>query len=82
MSKNITDGILLNAGFMDASGNTFKLRIKGGYITLRYSQPPFGRCWNCSVDTTNDMSTTDIQTVEQFNKLMELMDIDFRLKEE
>lgn len=26
MSKNITDGILLNAGFMDASDNTFKLR--------------------------------------------------------
>lgn len=82
MSKDITDDILLKAGFMDASGNAFKLFVEGGYIILQYVQQPFGRCWKCSVDNNNDMSTTDIQTIDHFNKLMELMDINFRIKEE
>lgn len=82
MSKDITKDILLKAGFMDASGNAFKLFVEGGYIILQYVQQPFGRCWKCSVDNNNDMSTTDIQTIDHFNKLMELMDINFRIKEE
>lgn len=83
MSKDITEDILLKAGFVDVSDNAFKLRIKEeGYITLLYSQPPFGRCWTCYVDTTINMCKADIQTVEHFNKLMDLMDISFKLKEE
>lgn len=82
MIKDITEDILLKAGFMDASGNAFKLFVEGGYIILQYVQQPFGRCWKCSVDNNNDMSTTDIQTIDHFNKLMNIMDINFRLKEE
>lgn len=79
--SNITEDILLKAGFMDASGNAFKLFVEGGYIILQYVQQPFGRCWKCSVDNNNDMSTTNIQTIDHFNMLMKLMNIDFRLKE-
>lgn len=82
MSKDITKDILLKAGFMNASDNAFKLHIKGGYIKLLHSQPPFGRCWTCYVDTTINMCKADIQTVEHFNKLMEIMNINFRLEEE
>lgn len=82
INKEITKGILLKAGFVDAGGNAFKLFIEGGYIILQYIPQPFGRCWRCSVDNNNDMSTTNIQTIDHFNMLMELMDIDFRLKEE
>lgn len=82
MSKEITEDILLKAGFMDAGGNAFKLFIEGGYIILQYIPQPFGRCWRCSVDNNSDMSTTNIQTIDHFNKLMDLMGIDFRLKEE
>lgn len=81
MSKDITKDILLKAGFMDASDNAFKFFIDGGYIILQYIIQPFGRCWRCSVDINNDMSTTDIQTIEHFNKLMDLMNVEFRLKE-
>lgn len=82
MNKDITEDILLKAGFMDVSDNAFKLRIKGGYITitLLYSQPPFGRCWTCLVDTTCNMSKTDIQTIDHFNKLMDIMNVEFKLK--
>lgn len=82
MSKDITEDILLKDGFMDAGSNAFKLFIEGGYIIMQYIPQPFGRCWRCSIDNNNDMSTTNIQTICHFNKLMDLMDIDFRLEEQ
>ncbi len=78
---DISKDILIKAGFIDVSGYMFRLFVEGGCIILQYAQHPFGRCWRCSVDNNSDMCTADIQTIDHFNKLMELMDIDFRLKE-
>lgn len=82
MSKDITKNILLKAGFIESIDDTFKFFIEtGGYITLHYVQPPFGRCWQCYADNTINMCNADIQTIDHFNKLMEIMEIDFKLNE-
>ena len=87
MNKDITEDILLKAGFKEIS------RVDHKYITFKltnwdisitnYPFPSnYSRNWSCGVSNGADCAEADIQTIDHFNKLMELMDIDFRLKED
>lgn len=88
MSKNITEDILLKAGFKETDENdrayvTFELANKISVTNYGIICDNGTREWYCEVSNKNgDCAEVDIQTVDHFNKLMELMDIDFRLKEE
>lgn len=87
MSKDITEDILLKAGFKKTSLGFFVLRCADYAIELFNLYSDANECkrhWTCDANTDNDYSITrtSIQTVEHFNKLMDLMDIDFKLKEE
>lgn len=92
MSKDITGEILLKAGFKyfeEDSDNTSYYSYspdeneEGDWnVILTYSKNN-GRDWHCEVNTSpTTYADVDIQTIEHFNKLMDLMDINFRLKEE
>lgn len=86
-SKDITDDILQRAGFKKTGNCLFVLRLDDNAIellNLHFDAEECKRHWMCYTNTDNDYSITrtSIQTVEHFNKLMELMDIDFKLKEE
>lgn len=92
MSKDITEEILLKAGFKyfeEDSDNTSYYSYspdeneKGDWsIILTYSKNN-DRDWHCEVSTSpTTYADADIQTVEHFNKLMEIMGINFKLKEE
>lgn len=87
MSENITEDILLKAGFKKTSDCIFVLRCTDYAIellNLNFDEEGCKRHWVCSANTDNDYSITrtSIQTIEHFNKLMELMNINFKLKEE
>lgn len=88
MNKDITEDILLKAGFKetDRVDNTYTTFELTDYdITIlhyRYNHCCY-RQWYCKVSNNDgfNCAEADIQTIDHFNKLMELMDIDFRLKE-
>lgn len=88
MSKNITEDILLKAGFEETFRGFVKLNDNENIIVAEaWRYKPFfnpDREWIASVFDYRygQITNTDIQTIEHFNKLMELIDIDFRLKEE
>lgn len=89
MSKDITEDILLRAGFEKIGNCLFVLRLDNNAIellNLQFDAEECKRHWMCytNTDTDNDYSITrtSIQTVEHFNKLMDLMDLNFRLKGE
>lgn len=87
MNKNITEDILLKAG-MYKVGNAameYIVQVDGQKYTIQivnYSNRN-GRNYTCAVFNEHDLLVgfACIQTIDYFNKLMELMDIDFRLKE-
>lgn len=87
MSKNITDDLLLKAGFKEDDGyfeyatkvNDF-IRIIG--VTYEHSLDGRNYAVCVSLGNNDPIGYACIRTVEHFNKLMDLMDIDFRLKEE
>ena len=88
MSKDITEDILLRAGFKETDRNdrvyvvTFELANRISVTNYRSICDNSTRKWYCEVSNKNgDCAEVDIQTVEHFNKLMELMDIDFRLED-
>jgi hypothetical protein len=85
MSKDITEEILLEAGFTkndDIYG--YVTKVDGGKRTIVVTQVSdmYGRDYSCVVFNGNEVSIgyACVQTVEHFDKLMELMDIDFKLK--
>lgn len=91
MSKDITDDILLKAGFYEDIRGFVKhyheqviiIEEINSYELQRFVYKD--RNWNLIVhnfDVCSNILEADIQTIVQFNRLMELMDIDFRLKEE
>lgn len=91
MSKNITDDILLKAGFYEDIRGFVKHYREQVIIVEEinhYELQRFvykDRKWNLVVhnfDVCSNILEADIQTIVQFNRFMELMDIDFRLKEE
>lgn len=86
MNKDLTDDILLKAGFKEDDGyfeyatkvNDF-IRIIG----VIHDHSLYGRNYAVCVSLGDDnpIGYACVQTVEHFNKLMDLMDIDFKLKE-
>ena len=86
MSKDITEGILLRAGMYKVNGaieyTTQVDKLRYTIQILKYSDIS-GRNYSCGVfnELGHLIGFAYIQTIDHFNKLMELMDIDFRLKE-
>lgn len=78
MSKDITEGILLKEGFTKQGDGLFKYKNDKVIIFIEVNTFPLTRHWRCHANNGNINSDTDIQTIGQFNKLMELMDIEFR----
>lgn len=84
MSKDITEDILLRAGFKKVSENNFGATYEMSTITVThyfYSKPAI-RSWGCEVYYKGSYAEVDIKTIDHFNKIMDLMDMGFRLKEE
>lgn len=87
VSKDITEDILLNAGFKETGRNdgvyvTFELTNRISVTNYRTTCDNGTRKWYCEVSNNNgDCAEVDIQTIDHLNKLVELMDIDFKLKE-
>lgn len=54
------------------------------YISIKDISNTVNRNWNVHIDNKDfeTIASVDIETVEHFNMLMKLMDINFRLKEE
>lgn len=88
MSENITEDILLKAGMYKVKDSVMEYIAQVGgqkyaIQVLKYSVRD-GRNYSCGVFNENDylVGFASIQTIDHFNKLMELMDISFKLKEE
>lgn len=83
MSKDITEDILLKAGFKKIEENDSYIVYKNHSIEMMrflHSYHRF-RSWYCEVE--GKISTkTDIQTIDHFNRLMELLNKKFRLNYE
>ena len=83
--EEITENILLDNGFRDDNHDGFSYTGKGYAIDILYSNIPIkGRPWLCVVYSNNMrhiLATMLIQTIEQFNDLMDETEIDFRLKD-
>lgn len=82
MSKDITEDILLRAGFKKVSENIQCVTYEMSSIEVTHyiHFKPAIRSWECRVSYNGNFASADILTINHFNKLMELMDIDFRLK--
>lgn len=87
MSENITEDILLKAGMYKVKDSVMEYitQVGGQKYTiqvLKYSVRD-GRNYSCGVFNENDylVGFACVQTIDHFNKLMELMDISFKLKE-
>lgn len=87
MSENITEDILLRAGMYKVKDSVEYISQVGGQKytiqVLKYSVRD-GRNYSCGVFNENDylVGFAYIQTIDHFNKLMEIMNINFKLKEE
>lgn len=88
--EDITEGILLRAGFHKITSFSiicseyYSIELSDVYIDIYNSSNIPTRSWNIRVINYKPMfiANTYIQTIEHFNKLMDLIDISFRLKEE
>lgn len=88
MSKDITEEILLNAGFHKEEIYSivcpyrYAIKLSNVYVEVYNSSNMHTRNFNIKVFNSYGLfADVDIETVEHFNKLMDLMDIDFKLKE-
>lgn len=83
MSKEITEEILLKAGFKFTKNKDLEIVKDGHIINLFYrkSNHVDERHWYCRIRNSDwyIRGGLDIQTISHFNKLMDLMGIDFRL---
>ena len=91
--ENITYGILLRAGFHKKETDSiikircpeyYSIELPDFFIELYNISNTGTRSWSAKVINSEHlyMAEIDIQTIGHFNKLMELLDISFRLKEE
>lgn len=79
---NITKDILLKAGFKDISNRSFKLFIRNNYVILQYIQKLHDLYWICGANNKFIFYITDeVQTINDFNRLMKKLNICFKLKE-
>ena len=84
MSKDITERILLRAGFKYKGVGVLNIITDGHSIDITCVLIVIDeREWKCITYNKDYVPTADImiQTVDHFNKLMELMDINFRIEE-
>lgn len=81
--EEITENILLDNGFKDDNHDGFSYTEKDYIIDILYSARPIkDREWFCVVyNMHNILATMAIQTIEQFNDLMDMTEVDFRLKD-
>lgn len=88
MSKDITEGILLKAGFIERDGifgcSTEADGRKRTIVVALDGSAMYRRDYTLIVYNGNrdPIGYACVQTIEHFNKLMDLMDINFKLKEE
>lgn len=93
--KKISKQILLNNGFtyidktcnegLGNYWNEYIIDVDSSYIiSVKDISNMINRNWNVHIDNKNyeTIASVDIDTVEHFNMLMKLMDINFTLKEE
>lgn len=93
--KKISKQILLNNGFtyidktcneyLGNSWDEYVIDVDSLYaISVKDISNMIDRNWNVHIDNKNyeTIASVDIDTVEHFNMLMKLMDINFKLKEE
>lgn len=86
MNKDITGDILLRAGFKESVQGFIKIKDNEIItVTEVWRCKPFPnpyREWQVSVFDFRygQITDTDIQTIDHFNMLMELVDIKFKLK--
>lgn len=84
--NNITDKILLDNQFVhykDEYFEEYSIDLKDQwYIDVRKLSNYKGRDWSVAIDNCDrdTVSVVDIQTIDQFNKVMEIMEINFTLK--
>lgn len=85
MNKEITEDILLKAGFNKVTEDIINRVIyaRDNITMIHYIHAkPHVRNWECRLVANNGFASADILTIDHFNKLMDLMDVNFRLKEE
>ena len=89
MSKEITEEVLRKCGFQESPDffipwKEYSIHLPINYIEIANISNSITRLWSVRVENSlhDSIATADIQTIDHFNKLMELMDIGFKLKEE
>ena len=86
MNENITEELLLKAGFIERGGyfeySTEADKRKRTIVVVLNDSTMYSRDHTLIVYNGNKdpIGGACIQTIEHFNKLMNLMDIDFKLK--
>lgn len=85
MSKDITEEILLKAGFNKVTEHPCCIEYfldKYKIVMSFYKGVWIDRRWTCSINQGSNFAMVDIKTMKHFNMLMDIMGIDFKLKEE
>lgn len=88
MSKDIIEGILLKAGFIERGGffeySTEADKRKRTIIVVLNDSTMYSRDHTLIVYNGNKdlIGYACIQTIDHFNKLMDLIDVNFKLKED
>ena len=86
--KTMTRDTLINNEFIPIihwdEGIEYVYNINSYHICIKNTLNSVNRKWNvCITDKDNKIiASVNINTIEQFNMLMKLMDINFRIKEE
>lgn len=79
-NKDITEDILLKNGFKNDGTNVFSYVGKNCSVDVWYGLIAIrNRHWQCAIyveDNKYILCSTIIQTIDQFNRLMEIMDAD------
>lgn len=83
MSKDITENILLKAGFKKVEDTDSYIVYKNHSIEMMHFLHPYHRfrSWYCEVEG-KITAKIDIQTIDHFNILMALLNKKFRLNYE
>lgn len=88
LGDEITKQALLDAGFKVGGTHENLFKLEHGVYKIMISPAPehvHGKMYHCTVDLLRErvsIASAEMSYVKDFNKLMDLMGIDFRLKEE
>ncbi len=85
MSKDITEEILLKVGFNKVTEHPYCIEYfldKYKIVMSFYKGVWIDRRWTCGINQGSNFAMVDIKTMKHFNMLMDIMNIDFKLKEE